>query len=170
MRLQQKGPALRVFEQQRAAASCWNDCDKPLNDRLKQSVEFGLLAKPQRQLVEESEGLGPCRSDRLPGLEDGCGSIDRRVDIETSIVGGDEGPVIRVDARIETGLGGGDLYRDRRVADADCLAGLDAQLPLTLDLLPVEFRPVGTAEVFDPVLPIRYRDARMRSRHPQVRG
>ncbi len=143
MRLQQELSALRIFQQQSAPAGGRNNRDEPLDDRLKQGVEFGFLAEPQRQLVEKRESLCPRRIDRLSGLEHGCRCIDHCVDVETRVVGGDEGSVIRAETRVETCLTDRDLYLDRRVADADRLAGSSRSLPLPLICSPSSSVPLA---------------------------
>ncbi len=170
MRLQQELAALRIFQKQGAAAGGRDDRNQPLDDRLEQGVEFGLLAEPQRQLVEERECLCPIWIGRLPKLEHGRRGIDHCVDVETSVVGDDERPVIGAEAGVEIGLADRNLHLDRGVADPDRLAGLQPQLTFALDLLSAEFRTVGAAEILDPIVAIRNRDSRMRPRSAQIRG
>ena len=82
----------------------------------------------------------------------------------------DDGPVTEVEAAVESGLGDRDVHRHRGVADPDRLAGLEPLPAFALDLLPVEFRTVGAAEILNPIMPVSDRDPRMRPRYPKIRG
>src|SRR5437870_9405250 len=170
MRLEKKLAVLLIFEQQSAAAGGGDYGNQPLDDRLEQRIELSLFAKPQRQLVEQGQGLRPIRIDRLPGLEDRGLGVDHFDDVEASVVCCDYGRIVRAPAPIDIGLGDGDLDLDRRIADTDRLAGLEADFTLSLDRLPVYLRAVGAAEILDPVVPVRDGDSRVRSRNAQVRG
>jgi len=139
---------------------------QPLDDRLEQSVELGLLAKPQGQLVEQGESLRPVRIGRRSQPEGRGRSVDRLTDVEASVLSIDHGRVVTRPRTIRDR----NIHLDRGVADADRLAGLEANLAYPLDRFPVDFRAVGAAEILDPVLAVGDENPRVRPRNPQVGG
>src|SRR5947209_2608185 len=95
MGLEQELSARPILEQQSAAGRRWNYRHQPLDDSLEQGIELGLLAKLQRQLVEQGQRLRSIRIDRLTRLENGRRGIDHFRYVEARIMGVDQGPVVR---------------------------------------------------------------------------
>src|SRR5437588_80109 len=78
--------------------------------------------------------------------------IDHFRNVEARIMGIDQGSVVGGPARLGLRSPGRNIDRQRGVADLNALAGFEPDFAHALDRLPVDFRPIGAAEVFDPVI------------------
>ena len=124
MGLQQQFAARLILEQQRPAACCRYDFYQPLDDRLKQRIEFGLFAKSQRQLVKQCQSLRPLRIKRLIRPKYRRRGIDNLGDIQKIVVGVHQCPLGHLPPMGKIGSRFGKLDLDNRVADCDFLTGL----------------------------------------------
>src|ERR1700730_7100968 len=88
--LEQERSARLILEQQGAAGRRRNYRHQPLDDRLEQRIELGLLAELQRQFVEQGQCLRPIRIDRLNRLQNRRRGVDHFGNVEARIMGIDQ--------------------------------------------------------------------------------
>ena len=143
-----------ILEQKGAAGRRWMKRHQSLDDRLEQRIELGLFAELQRQLVEQGQCRRPIRIDRLPGPKTGAAaSIISAMSRRVSWVS--PGSVSS-----EAQLGSGEIpvseYRPLcSVADPGSAGRVPARTLPTPLMAAINFRTIGAAEVFDPVMALR---------------